>query len=53
MRRMNSPFTMVFLIALVIALAVVSSLLQGSSGEAEEPNVAEEIAPSIIFTLDL
>lgn len=51
MRRMNSPFTLVFLIALVIALAVVSSLLKGSAGEAEEPNVAEEIAPSVAVTL--
>jgi len=51
MQRMNSPFTMVFLIALVIALAVVSSLLKGPSGEAEEPNVAEEISPSVVFTL--
>jgi F-type H+-transporting ATPase subunit a len=51
MRRMNSPFTLVFLIALVIGLAVVSSLLKGPAGEAEEPNVAEEISPSVVFTL--
>jgi len=51
MRRMNSPFTLVFLIALVIALAVVGSLLKGPAGEAEEPNVAQEISPSVTFTL--
>lgn len=51
MQRMNSPFTLVFLIALVISLAVVSSLLKGPAGEAEEPNVAEEISPSVVFTL--
>jgi hypothetical protein len=51
MQRMNSPFTLVFLIALVISLAVVSSLLKGPAGEAEEPNVAEEISPSVVFAL--
>lgn len=49
MRRMNSPFTLVLLIVLVIALAVVSNLLKAPTGE--EPDVAEEIAPSVVFTV--
>jgi len=41
----------VLLIVLVIGLAVVSNLLQGPAEEAEEPNVAEEITPHVVFTV--
>ena len=51
MRRINNPLTLVFLIALVICLAVVSSLLEGAAGEAEEPDIAAEIAPRVVFTV--
>lgn len=51
MRRINNPLTLVFLIALVICLAVVSSLLEGAAGEAEEPDIAAEIAPHVVFTV--
>jgi len=51
MRRINNPLTLVFLIALVIGLAVVSNLLKGSADEVEEPDVAEEIAPHVAFTV--
>ena len=51
MRRMNSPLTLVILIVLVIGLTVVSNLLKGPGGEAEEPDVAKEIAPCTVFTI--
>jgi len=51
MQRINSPLTLVFLIALVIGLAVVSHLLEGPAGEAKEPDIAEEIAPYVVFTV--
>jgi len=51
MQRISNPRTLVLLIVLVIGLAVVSNLLQGPTGEAEEPNVAEEIAPYVVFTV--
>jgi len=51
MQRISNPRTLVLLIVLVIGLAVVSNLLQGSTGEAEEPNVAEEITPYVVFTV--
>jgi F-type H+-transporting ATPase subunit a len=49
--RMNSPLTLVFLIVLVIGLAVISDLLEGPTAEAEEPDVAEEIAPHVVFVV--
>ena len=39
------------LIVLVIGLAVISNLLQEQTGEVEEPNVAEEIAPYVVFAV--
>jgi len=51
MQRINNPRTLVLLIVLVIGLAVVSNLLQGPAEEAEEPNVAEEITPYVVFTV--
>jgi len=51
MQRINNPLTLVFLIALVIGLSVVSNLLEGPAAEAEEPDVAEEITPHVVFTV--
>ena len=51
MQRISNPRTLVLLIALVIGLAVISNLLQGPAEEAEEPNVAEEITPHVVFTV--
>ena len=51
MQRISNPRTLVLLIVLVIGLAVVSNLLQRPTGEAEEPNVAEEITPYVVFTV--
>jgi len=51
MQRINNPRTLVLLIVLVISLAVVSNLLEGGAGEAEEPGVAEEIMPCVVFTV--
>lgn len=51
MQKISHPFTLVFLIALVIGLAVVSNLLKGSASEAEEPDVAKEITPHVVFTV--
>jgi len=51
MQRISNPRTLVLLIVLVIGLAVVSNLLQGPAEEAEEPNVAEEITPYVVFTV--
>lgn len=51
MHRINNPRTLVLLIALVIGLAVISGLLKGSAGEAEEPDIAAEIAPHVVFTV--
>jgi len=51
MQRIRNPLTLVFLIALVIGLAVVSNLLERPAGEAEEPDVAKEITPHVIFTV--
>lgn len=51
MQRISNPLTLVLLIALVIGLAVVSNLLKGPAGEAEEPDVAEEITPHVVFTV--
>mgnify|MGYP001031847925 FL=1 len=51
MQRISNPRTLVLLIALVIGLAVVSNLLKVPAGEAEEPDVAEEITPHVVFTV--
>jgi len=51
MRKINNPLTLIILLALVIALAVVSNLLSGTASEAEEPDVAAEIAPCAAFTV--
>ncbi|MBC8446600.1 MAG: F0F1 ATP synthase subunit A [Chloroflexi bacterium] len=51
MQRISNPRTLVLLIALVIGLAVISNLLQGPAEEAEEPNLAEEITPHVVFTV--
>ncbi len=51
MQRINNPRTLVLLIALVIALAVVSNLLEEPVEETAEPDVAEEIAPDVVFTV--
>jgi len=51
MQRISNPLTLVLLIVLVIGLAVVSNLLKGPAGEAEEPDVAAEIAPHVVFTV--
>jgi F-type H+-transporting ATPase subunit a len=49
MQRIGSPLTLVLLIALVIGLAMISDLLEGPADEAEEPDVAEEIAACVAF----
>ena len=49
MQRINNPRTLVFLLVLVIGLAVVSHLLEGPANEVEEPDVAAEIAPCLVF----
>ncbi|HEC34190.1 MAG TPA: ATP synthase F0 subunit A [Chloroflexi bacterium] len=51
MQRISNPRTLVLLIVLVICLAVVSNLLQEPAGEAEESDVAAEIAPYVVFTV--
>jgi len=51
MQRIGSRLTLVLLIALVIGLTVVSHVLEGPAGAAEEPSVAEEITPYVVFTL--
>jgi len=51
MQKINNPLTLVLLIALVIGLAIVSNLLKGPAGEVEEPDVAEEITPYVVFTV--
>ena len=51
MQRVNNPITLVFLIALVIVLAVVSNVLKEHAGIVEEPDVAEEITPYVVFTV--
>jgi len=51
MKRINNPLTLVLLVAVVIGLAVVSNLLSRPAEEAEEPDVAAEIAPCPVFTV--
>ncbi len=51
MKKISNPLTLVLLIVLVIGLAIVSNLLKGPAGEAEEPDVAEEITPHVVFTV--
>ena len=51
MQRINNPRTLVLLIVLVISLAVVSSLLKKAAGEAEEPEIVEEISPHVVLSL--
>jgi len=51
MQRISNPRTLVLLIVLVIGLSVVSNLLRGPAGEAEEPDVAEEITPQVVFAV--
>ena len=53
MQRISNPRTLVLLIVLVIGLSVVSNLLRGPAGEAEEPDVAEEITPQVVFAVGL
>jgi F-type H+-transporting ATPase subunit a len=49
MRRIHSPVTLVLLIVVVVGLAVISNLLK--EPEAEGPDVAEEIAPQVVFNV--
>ena len=49
--KMSSPLTLMLLIALVIGMAVISNLLEESSGKVKEPDVAEEIAPHVVFAV--
>ena len=49
MKKISNPLTLVLLIAVVIGLTIVSDLLSGPADEAEEPDVAAEIAPCPIF----
>ncbi|MDY7080672.1 MAG: F0F1 ATP synthase subunit A [Chloroflexota bacterium] len=51
MQRINNPRTLVLLIVLVISLAVVSNLLKKAAGEAEEPEIVEDISPHVVFPL--
>jgi len=51
MQRIRSPLTFVLLIVLVIGLAIVSNLLEGPAEETEEPDVAKEIAPCVVFAV--
>jgi F-type H+-transporting ATPase subunit a len=48
MRRINSPLTLVLLIALVIGLALISNML---GAEVETPDIAEEISPCVAFRI--
>ena len=49
MNRINHPLTLVILIAVVIGLALISNLLSTRAEEAEEADVATEIAPCPVF----
>jgi F-type H+-transporting ATPase subunit a len=50
MQRINDPRTLLIVIALIVALAVIGYLLK--EPEAEQPNVATEIAPCVVFTVE-
>ena len=49
MQKINNPRTLLLVLALFVALAVISHLLENP--EAEVPDVATEIAPHTVFTL--
>ena len=49
MQRISNPRTLLLVLALFVALAVISHLLENP--EAEEPDVATEIAAHTVFTL--
>lgn len=49
MQRISNPRTLLIVIALIVALAVIGYLLK--EPEAEQPNVATEIAPCVVFTV--
>jgi len=49
MQRISNPRTLLIVIALIVALAVISYLLK--KPEAEPPDVAAEIAPCVVFTV--
>jgi F-type H+-transporting ATPase subunit a len=49
MQRINNPRTLLIVIALIIALAVIGYLLK--EPETEQPDVAAEIAPCVVFTV--
>ena len=49
MQRINNPRAIVLLLLLIVALAVVGYLLKDP--EEEQANIAEEIAPCVLFTL--
>lgn len=50
MKNINKPWALILLIVLVIALAVISSLLQ-KNNEVEEITVTEKISPHMIFRI--
>jgi F-type H+-transporting ATPase subunit a len=49
MQRISNPRTLLIVIALIVALAVIGYLLK--EPEAEQPDVAAEIAPCVVFTV--
>jgi F-type H+-transporting ATPase subunit a len=49
MQRISNPRTLLIVIALIVALAVIGYLLK--EPEAEQPDVATEIAPCVVFTV--
>ncbi|MCJ7738859.1 MAG: F0F1 ATP synthase subunit A [Anaerolineae bacterium] len=48
-RTINNPLVLLFVIALVIGLAVISNLVEDP--EAEQPDIALEITPTVLFTV--
>jgi F-type H+-transporting ATPase subunit a len=48
-QRISNPRTLLLVIVLVVALAVVGYLLRGP--EVEQPDLTEEIAPHVVFTV--
>lgn len=51
MQKSNSPRNLILLIVLLVALIGFSQLLEGSAGAAEEPDIAGDLTPNVIFTV--
>ena len=51
MKSIHNPLTLVLLIVLVIGLALLSNALRGPTDDVEEPDVAGELIPHVVFTI--